>query len=99
MLALDAAFSVSVAVPLPGAAIDDGINVAVTFFGSPLTERLTAEEKPLLPTVETVRGIDPPRGTTIEVLLEVRVKVGLMMVRATVCVFVSPPPTALMVTA
>lgn len=83
-LALDAALTARVLVPLPGAAIDDGTNVAVTFFASPVAARLMVEEKPLSPTVETVSGIDPPRGNTIEVPLKVRVKLGLMMVRTAV---------------
>jgi hypothetical protein len=83
-LAFDAAFSVSVLVPFPGGAIDAGANVPVTFFGSPLTVRLTADENPLLPRVESVTGVEPPRASTIDVLLKVSVTLGLMTVRVTV---------------
>lgn len=48
------AASVSVELPLPGAAIDVGLKVAVTPAGNPVAERETAELKPPLTVVEIV---------------------------------------------
>jgi hypothetical protein len=72
-----------VLLPLPGNAIEAGANVPVTFFGSRLTESATADANPLLPAIETVNGIDPPRGTIILVPPSARVKVGATTVSPT----------------
>lgn len=46
--------NVSVELPLPGAAIDAGLKLAVTPVGKPEAERATAELKPPLTVVEIV---------------------------------------------
>ena len=61
-VAVDDPFNVIVLLPLPGAAIDVGANVAVTPFGRPLADSVTAAANPLLPVVATVNGIDPFRA-------------------------------------
>ena len=54
MAAVLLAAKVRVEVPLPGAAIEAGLNVAVTPAGNPEAERATAALKPPLTVVETV---------------------------------------------
>ena len=54
------AVKVKVELPPPGAAIDAGLNAAVTPAGSPETDNETAELKPLLTEVETVLLPEPP---------------------------------------
>jgi hypothetical protein len=93
-LALDAAFTVKVLLPLPGDAIVTGANVPVTFFGNPLTENATLDANPLLLNVDTVSGNDPPRDSTALVPLTASVNVGPMTVSPTDWVFVTPPPDA-----
>lgn len=48
------ALNVSVELPLPGAAIDAGLKLAVTPEGNPDTDNETAELKPPVTVVETV---------------------------------------------
>ena len=57
------AAKVKVELPLPGAAIEVGLNVAVTPAGSPEAERATAELNPPLTVVETVAVRELPCGT------------------------------------
>lgn len=57
------AVKVKVELPEPGAAIDIGLNAAVTPAGSPLAERDTAELKPPETVVEIVLVPDPLRAT------------------------------------
>jgi hypothetical protein len=90
--ALDAAFSVSVVLPLPGAARLAGAKPAVTPLGIPLTDNVIGEANPLTAAIVTVRGIDPPRATTTPVPASVSVKLGPITVRLTARVFVTPPP-------
>jgi len=54
------AVNVSVELPLPGAAIDVGLKLAVTPAGNPLAESDTAELKPPEIVVETVVVLVPP---------------------------------------
>ena len=54
------AVNVRVEFPLPGAAIELGLKLAVTPEGRPETDRETAALKPLLTEVETVLLPDPP---------------------------------------
>lgn len=93
-IAVDAAFSVSVLLPLPGEAMFVGAKLAVTPLGSPLTESVTAAVNPLTVAVVTVMGVDPPRATITFVPPAVSVKLGAITVRLSVWVFVtfSPEP-------
>ena len=52
--------NVRVELPLPGAAIELGVKLAVTPVGKPDTERETAELKPPLTDVEAVVLLEPP---------------------------------------
>jgi hypothetical protein len=63
MAAVLLAAKVKVELPLPGAAIDVGLNVAVTPAGKPEAERETAELKPPLTVVEIVVVRELPCGT------------------------------------
>lgn len=92
--AVDATFSVNVLLPLPGVAILAGAKLPVTPFGSPLTDSVTADLKPLTPAVDTVTGIDPPRATITFVPPSVSVNVGPITVRLRASVLVTPPPVA-----
>lgn len=88
--AVDAAFSVSLLLPL--LATLAGTKLAVTPLGNPLTDSVIAELKPLVAAVVTVIGIDPPRATVTFVVPSVRVKLGAITVRLNACFFVTPPP-------
>jgi len=90
--AVDAAFSVNVLLPVPGDAMLAGANVAVTPFGRPLITSVTAAENPFTPDVETVSGIDPPRGTLTLVPATPSVKFGPTTVSFTVLDALTPPP-------
>jgi hypothetical protein len=90
--ALDAGFSVSVLLPLPGDARLAGAKLAVTPFGSPLTVSVIADLNPLTPAVDAVMGIDPPRDTVTLVPPSVSVKFAPTMVRLSACVLVTPAP-------
>jgi hypothetical protein len=54
------AVNVRVELPLPGAAIELGLKLAVTPVGRPDTESETAELKPPLTDVEAVVLLEPP---------------------------------------
>ena len=90
--AVEAAFSVSVLLPLAGEAMLAGVKLAVTPFGSPLTVSVTAAANPLTVAVVAVMGIVPPRVTVTLVPPSVSVKLGAITVRLSVWVFVTPPP-------
>ena len=64
--------------PLPGAAIDAGLKVAVTPAGRPDAERLTAELNPPETEVEIVVALDPPWVTDRLVGAALKVKSGLV---------------------
>ena len=98
-VAVVAALSVSVVVPVPGAAIDPGVSVPVTPFGNPAIENRIAAANPLEPAVETVIGIDPPRATATVVPLRVMAKLGPMTVSVREVVCEIPPPEAVIVSA
>ena len=95
------AAKVRVEFPLPGAAIDVGLNVAVTPAGNPEAESATAELKPPLTVVETVVLPELPCATDKlagETLMAKLGAVAGFTVSATVVVWVTPPPVAVMVT-
>jgi hypothetical protein len=71
-----AAVKVSVELPEPGAAIDVGLNAAVTPVGSPVAERDTAELNPPETVVEIVLVPLPPAATERLVGDALSVKLG-----------------------
>jgi hypothetical protein len=93
--------NVSVELPLPGAAIGLGLKLAVTPVGKPAAESDTAELKPLLIDVEIVVlpevpcVTDSPEGDAATVKSGA---VAALTVRATIVVWVAPPPLAVTVT-
>ena len=89
---------VSTTLPFPGEAMLVDANVAVTPVGSPLTDRLTLDLKPLAPLVLTETGVEPPGATLTLVAPRDSVKSGGRTVKLTVWVFVTPPPVAETVT-
>jgi len=89
MAAVLLAVNVSVELPLPGAAIDAGLKLAVTPTGKPEAESDTAELNPPLTDVEIVVLPEPPCVTGKLLGDAVTVKLGEaagLMVRATVVV-------------
>jgi hypothetical protein len=81
--------NVRVELPLPGAAIEAGLKLAVTPAGNPEADRETAELKPPLTVVETVLVPEVPCVTDKLVGEALTVKSGVaaaLMVRATVAV-------------
>jgi len=72
-----------------------GVKLAVTFDGSPLADKPTAELKPLETVVEIVEVLELPLATLIAVGDALMVKsapAGAVTVRVTVVVCVTPPP-------
>ena len=69
--------NVNVELPLPGAAIEAGVKLAVTPAGNPDTDSETAELKPPLTVVETVVLPDPPCATLSEAGEATTVKSGV----------------------
>jgi hypothetical protein len=59
-IAVLSAVNVKVELPLPGAAMEVGLNAAVTPVGSPETDSATAELKPPLIDVERLVLLEPP---------------------------------------
>lgn len=94
---LATAASVSVLLPLPGAAMLVGAKLAVTPEGSPLTDSATDELNPFNAAVETVTRAEPPAVTVALVALGVSVKLGTATVRLNGEVLVTPPPVAVTV--
>ena len=95
------AVNVRVELPLPGAAIELGLKLAVTPAGRPDTESETTALNPPLTVVEIVLLPVPP--CAIDKLLgdALRVKSGVaaaVIVSETVVLLVMPPPVALTVT-
>ena len=97
--ALDATFSVSVLLPPPGEAMLVGTKVAVTPLGAPLTDSATAALNPSTTAVVIVIGTEPPRATMTFAPPSAKVKSGPITVRLSACVFVTPPPDAVTVSA
>lgn len=95
------AVKLNVELPLPGAAIELGLKLAVTPEGRPETEsEITAFNPPLM-VVEIVLLPEPPWATDKLLGEALKVKSGVgaaVMVSATVVLWVIPPPVALMVT-
>lgn len=90
----EAAASVNLLLPLPGATRLEVAKVAATPVGAPDTESTTAELKPFEIAVDSVTGTEPPGATLGLAELAVNVKFGVNTVRFTVCVFVTPLPVA-----
>jgi len=94
----EAAASVNVLVPLPGAGMLEGAKLAVTPLGSPLADNTTGDWNPFNTVVDSLIAVRPPSATVVLVAFETRVKLGGgKTVRLTGCVFVTPPPTAVTV--
>lgn len=99
--ALVVALKVTVELPAPGAAIEVGLNVAVTPEGNPLAERAIAELKPPATVVVIFDVPVLPRATVTVVGEAERVKLactGAETVNETVVVEVTPPPVPVIVT-
>jgi hypothetical protein len=95
------AVNVRVELPLPGAAIELGLKLAVTPAGKPDTESETTALNPPLTVVEIVLLPEPPCATDKLLGEALRVKSGVaaaVIVRETVVLLVMPPPVALTVT-
>ena len=89
LIAVLPTLNVSVELPLPGAAIDAGLKLAVTPVGRPDAERATAELKPPLTAVEIVVLPELPWMTERLAGDALSVKLGAaagLMVSATVLV-------------
>ena len=81
--------------PLPGAAMLAGVNVAVMPLGNPLIDNATAALNPLPAALVIVIGVEAPGATLGPVALDERVKLaGGKTVSANVRVLVVFPPTA-----
>ena len=91
---VEANVSVSLLVPLPGAAMLVGENVAVMPFGNPLMENAIAELNPFTALVVKVTNGWP---LDVRPALAVNVKLGLDTCKLIVSVFVIPPPIAVTV--
>ena len=97
--AVEASFSVSVLLPLPGDAMLAGAKVAVTPLGRVVTDNPMADLNPFSAVVETVIGPEPFRATVIFAALVSSERVGAAItVTAMGEVRVSPPPVPEIVT-
>ena len=95
------AVNVRVELPLPGAAIELGLKLAVTPAGKPDTESETTALKPPLIVVEIVLLPEAPWANDKLLGEALTAKSGVaaaLIVRETVVLLVMPPPVALMVT-
>src|SRR5215471_14403978 len=93
--------NVSVELPLPGAAIEAGLKLAVTPAGNPEADSVSEELKPPLTEVVSVVLPEVPCGTDRlagEAVIVKFADVDALRVRATVDVCVTPPPVAVTVT-
>lgn len=79
---------------MPGAAIVDGLKLAVVPTGSPFAESATAELNPFAAVVATVVDRDSPGITPMPAAPRASVRLGDRIVRLSVRSFVVPPPTA-----
>jgi hypothetical protein len=80
----EATTSFKVLVPLPGDAMLLGVKLAVTPFGSPLTDKAMADLNPFPPAVVRVNGTEPPGATLALEALDASVKLGVNTVRLSV---------------
>lgn len=90
----DAADSVSVLVPLPGAAMLAGEKDAVTPAGSVPTDKVTAELKPFTRPAVSVTEPEPPTVALGFSVFAAIVKLGVRTVKVIVCVLVTLAPVA-----
>ncbi len=81
MAVVEAAASLSVLLPLPGAARLEGAKVAVIPTGAPLTDSAIAELNPFTRAVVKVICAEPPRATVALVVLGDSVNPGVNTVR------------------
>jgi hypothetical protein len=81
-----------VEVPEPGAAMDTGLNAAVTPVGCPEADKATALSKPDTAVVVMVELPLLPGATETDVGEAAMVKLGVVTVRDTDTVSVTPPP-------
>jgi hypothetical protein len=96
--ALELTVKVTVEVPAPGAAMDEGLKPTVTPEGWPDADKATAALKPPATVVVTVAVPLLPLVTDIEVGETETAKLGgTVTVRLTVVVWVRPPPVPVMV--
>jgi hypothetical protein len=93
----EAAASVSLLLPLPGDAMLAGAKLAVTPFGSPLIESVTADLNPFCAAVVRVIAVELSVAMVALVALGVNVKLGAVTVSVSEIVRVRFPPVALMV--
>ena len=94
----EAAASVNVLAPVPGAAMLGGAKLAVTPLGNPLTDNATCDWNPFNTAVDSLIVVEPPCATVALVALGVSVKLGGgTTVKLTGCVWVTPPPIAVTV--
>lgn len=96
--AVEAAVSVRVEVPEPGAAMDEVLKAAVTPVGSPDALRAMAELKPPETAVEMVVVTFAPGAADTDAGAAEMVNAGTVISSATVEVWVTPPPVPVMVT-
>jgi hypothetical protein len=96
--ALEAAFSVSPLLPLPGEAMLAGAKVGVTPFGNPVKDNAIADLNPFSAAAETAIDVPLPVATVALVALVVSVKLGVTTVTEMRAVLVSPPPVPVIVT-
>ena len=85
---------VKVLLPTPGAAIVEGLKLAVVPTGSPLAESVTMELNPYAAVAATVVDRDCPGITPIPAAPRASVRFGDRIVRLNVRSLVVPPPTA-----
>ena len=89
---VEAAVSVMVDDPAPGALIDVGLKLAVTPFGMPDADNVIVELKPPETVVVMVAvPLDPGETETEEVGAEIEKAGGAVTVKVTVAVCVTPP--------
>jgi len=89
---------VRVELPLPGAAMEAGLKLAVTPDGNPEADNDKAALNPPLTAVEIVLLPELPCATERLVGEGVRLKSGWVTVSVSVAVWVTPPPVAVTVT-
>jgi len=94
----EAAVSVNVLLPLPGAATLVGAKLAVTPAGSPLTDSATADWNPLSAAADRLIAVEAPAVTVALVALGASVKLGgIATVTLTGWATRTPPPMAVTV--
>ena len=84
--------------PLPGEAMLEGAKLTVNPFGSPLRDKATADWNPFDTVLESLVTVEPPRATVVLVAFNASAKLGGGKTTKLIgCVFVTPPPTAVIV--